>query len=82
MVRCNFRAIDTGAAIENGTRVTYNARALVVGDWPGGPQDTTSVVTYRDRKYVLDGFPLRRDGSRKTAHWQINLVYAQEGAHG
>lgn len=76
-VYCDFRVLDTGTVPTDGLRTSYDARALVRGEWPGGPHDNTSLVDYNGTQYVINGFPVRRDGSPRTAHWQVNLNYVK-----
>ena len=75
-LKCNFRVSLSGDAGSDGAVATYSAYLLTPSPWPGGLLDESSQVIFRGKLYDMAGVPLERDGSRRTAHFQINLNYA------
>lgn len=76
-VRCDFRYVSSTETTQNGIVVDYVARALVPGSWPYG---TTPSIVHAGEAFEIEGLPLVRDGSVRTAHTQLNLRYAGQAA--
>ena len=74
-LKCNFRLLGSGEIAANGIVTTYDARLLTTSAWPGGAMDNDSLITFDGISYEMDGIPLKRDGSRRTAHLQVNLRF-------
>lgn len=74
-LKCNFRLLSSGEVAADGTVARYDARLLTTSPWPGGSMDNDSLITFDGISYEMDGIPLKRDGSRRTAHLQVNLRF-------
>ena len=72
-VACRFRRVGSTERLWDGVIVDYDAYLLTPQEWPGGPADNKSLVKIGGVSYDMSGVPIRRDGSARTAHWQINL---------
>lgn len=76
-VRGDFRYVSSDEMVNNGVAVQYVARFLVPGVWEYG---CTPLLIHGKQTFEIEGLPLVRDGSPRTAHTQLNLRYAGDVA--
>lgn len=69
-VACTVRMLSTSESTLLGLEATATIRVLARW-WPG---DTRSLVEWQDQFWEPRGLPVVRDGSTRTAHFEVTLV--------